>query len=66
LEIRLVDGELFVDAYWPNGCRLIAEGPDRFRLQSTSRRVTFNCQSPGKSGWLTYAYGGDEYHYDRR
>jgi hypothetical protein len=66
LEIRLVDGELFVDDYWPNGCRLIPEGPAQFRLQSTNRRVIFNTQSQTESCGLMYAYGGDVYQYDKR
>ena len=65
LEIRLVHGELIVDAYWPNGCRLIPEGPGRFRLQSTNRRIVFDCQTQQKPCVLAYAYGGEEHHYDR-
>ena len=65
LEIRLVDGELIINSYWPNGCRLIPEGPDRFRLQSTNRRVAFNAQPQAESGWLIYTHGGRAYHYDK-
>ncbi|HEX9438722.1 MAG TPA: hypothetical protein VF909_03525 [Roseiflexaceae bacterium] len=65
LEIRLVDGELIINSYWPNGCRMIPEGPARFRLQSTNRRVAFNAQPHAKPGWLIYTYGGHAYHYDK-
>jgi thymidylate kinase len=65
LEIRLVDGALIINAYWPNGCRLIPEGPARFRLQSTNRRVVFNTRTEVRPGELTYTYGGDAHHYDK-
>ena len=64
LEIRLVDHALWVDRYWPNGCRLVAEGAGRFRLQSTSQRITFAPQA-GEPRWLTYIHGGREDLYDR-
>jgi hypothetical protein len=65
LEIRLIDGQLIINAYWPNGCRLIPEGPAQFRLQSTNRRVAFSTQAEVRPGGLTYTYGGDAHHYDR-
>jgi thymidylate kinase len=65
LEIRLVDGALIVNTYWPNGCRLLPEGPAQFRLQSTNRRVTFDTQPQREPSGLTYAYGGGAYHYDK-
>jgi hypothetical protein len=66
LEIRLVDGELVVDAYWPNGCRLIPEGPAQFRLQSTNRRLIFDHQPQGEPSGLTYVYGGNEHQYEKQ
>lgn len=65
LEIRLVDNALLINHYWPNGCRLLAEGAERFRLQSTNRHVTFDPQELIKPEWLAYTYGGREYWYDR-
>jgi hypothetical protein len=65
LEIRLIDNELLITRYWPNGCRLIAGGAGRFRLQSTNRHITFDTQAPEKPGWLAYTYGGREYFCDR-
>ena len=65
LEIRLVEDALVIDAYWPNGCRLIPEGPDQFRLQSTNRRVAFPSQSLAGPRSLTYTYGGRTHHYDK-
>lgn len=65
LEIRLVNNELLINHYWPNGCRLMAEGNERFRLQSTNRHVTFDTQASMEPRWLVYTYGGREYWYDR-
>lgn len=65
LEIRLVDGELVVNTYWPNGCRLIPEGPAQFRLQSTNRRVRFIAQPLAESHRLAYTFGGNTYYYDK-
>ncbi len=65
LEIRLIDNELMINSYWPNGCRLIPEGVARFRLQSTNRRITFEPQPPLIPRWLAYTYDGREYFYDK-
>lgn len=65
LEIRLVDNTLQINCYWPNGCRLSAEGIGRFRLQSTSHYITFPPQETMQPEWLVYTHGGREYWYDR-
>ena len=64
LEIRLVDHTLWVDRYWPNGCRLVAESAARFRLQSTSQRISFDPPA-GEPRWLTYSHSGREDLYNR-
>ena len=65
VEIRLAGDALVIDAYWPNGCRLIPEAPGKFRLQSTNRRVIFTGQPLAGPGRLAYIYGGNMHYYDK-
>jgi hypothetical protein len=65
LEIRLDAGGLVINTYWPNGCRLIPEGPTEFRLQSTNRRVAFETQPHVAPRSLTYTHSGQVHHYDK-
>lgn len=54
LEISLVGDELFVNAYWPAGARLLPEGGTRFHLDGTNHHVIFEMQADGLPYGLTY------------
>lgn len=41
ITVELIDGKLKVNAYWPNGCNLVAESAALFRLENTSHRIRF-------------------------
>jgi hypothetical protein len=57
LEISLVGGELFVNAYWPAGARLLPEEQASFRLEGTNRHIAFDIGEDGQPIGLTYYYG---------
>jgi thymidylate kinase len=65
LMVRLIDGALFVNAYWPSGCRLVPESDTCFRLEDTSRLIDFDCSDHGDVQGLIYTYGGSSDHYEK-
>lgn len=65
LVVSVRDGGLHIDAYWPAGCRLIPEAPDRFRLENTSRVVHFHRGGDAIDGFV-YAYRDRDRWYDKR
>lgn len=65
LTVNVEDGLLQVDSYWPGGAVLVPEGPDRFRLQATSRAITFERDAAGRVTALRYLIRRREYSYRR-
>jgi thymidylate kinase len=65
LVISLVDGALWINTYWPNGCPLIPESITQFRLQNISHRIEFEKRPHGPPRWLTYDNCGNVYRYER-
>ncbi|MEZ4615411.1 MAG: hypothetical protein R2867_07840 [Caldilineaceae bacterium] len=61
--ITLLKGELWVDLYWPNGCRLVAENQYSFQLADTSHRLIFTELTAESKRCLYYHYGGKSYTY---
>lgn len=41
ISVSIKNDGLWVDLYWPNGCRLVSEGEGVFRLQNTSHWLAF-------------------------
>lgn len=65
LMVCLIDGALFVNAYWPNGCRLVPESDTRFRLEDTNRLINFDCSDHGDVQGLVYTYGESSDNYEK-
>lgn len=63
LTIRCIGDALFVDAYWPKGCPLVAVNETTFQLQNTSHRIEFHAPVPDGSQEFTYHYCGHDYRY---
>lgn len=64
LSVTLRDGRLHIDTYWPAGCPLLSEAPDRFRLANTSHVVHFR-RLDGAVAGLIYTYPGTERWYEK-
>lgn len=63
LTVSVKDSELWVDPYWPNGCRLVAEAMHTFRLQDTSHWIQFVEPTIDNPRRLTYHHCGRRYRY---
>lgn len=48
VEISLKQSSLFATLYWPEGCTLLLEEDDLFRLQATNRMVRFRRDDLGR------------------
>jgi hypothetical protein len=66
LTVRFVDGELFVDSYWPTGARLLAEGDSRFYLEGTNRYINFTLSEDGQASGLIYSYATTSLRYRKK
>jgi hypothetical protein len=66
LHIKLVDSDLFIDVYWPNGCRLIAQSGSRFILEATNQYLDFKSPQPDLDAGLSYVIGNKQYRYTKR
>lgn len=65
LDISLHDNGLFVNTYWPNGTALLPESDQRFRLQSTNRRIEFDPPRDNTCYGLMYVLHGAQHRYDK-
>jgi adenylate kinase family enzyme len=65
LEVRLAGDELFVNTYWPNGCRLVPETSWRFNLHGTNCYIEFDNGSNRGISRLIYMHGGKEHLYQK-
>ena len=65
LIITLVEGKLWIDHYWPNGCRLVAKNPRDFQLEDTSHWIEFVELDPKPGMQLCYHYRGKLYTYHK-
>ena len=65
LYISVRNDGLFVNTYWPNGTRLVAESPTRFRLEATNRRIEFAVHDQCTVDGLIYWIGNTPYRYRR-
>jgi hypothetical protein len=65
LVVRLEDGFLAINRFWPAGCRLIPEGGRRFRLQAASREIIFDVDADGQVLGLTYVLPNARHWYRR-
>jgi hypothetical protein len=54
ITIKVTNGGLYANLYWPSGSSLIAEQEDFFRLQSTSRTVKFHRNGAGTVDGFAY------------
>lgn len=63
LEIQLIDNALYVNAYWPKGCRLVPEGEAMFRLQATNEWLEFGAVDNRLRRELVYWKQGQSYCY---
>ena len=63
LTIRRMGDSLFVDAYWPKGCPLVAVSETTFQLQDTSHRIEFQLPVPDSPQEFAYHYRGSSYRY---
>lgn len=65
LTIRQVDGALWVDLYWPNGCRLVPVNASTLQLEDTSHwlEAADPIHTPGAR--LHYHYRGKIYVYQK-
>lgn len=58
LTITLNENALWVDLYWPNGCRLVAEDEHTFQLEDTSHRLVFIEPLASPNRCVHYYYRG--------
>lgn len=65
LIIEFKDTVLKVNAYWPKGCELVAEGDDQFRLKDTSHHLRFERFQDGIPQRLAYHNQSGVYRYRR-
>jgi thymidylate kinase len=65
IEITLADDQLWINRYWPTGCRLVYERAATYRLQGTSQHIEFGSAESDTPPWLVYRYGNREEWYDR-
>jgi hypothetical protein len=63
LIVRLEDGFLTINRFWPAGCRLIPEETGRFRLQAASREIVFDMDANGRVLGLTYVLPNATHRY---
>jgi hypothetical protein len=63
LIVRLEDGFLTINRFWPAGCRLIPEGHNAFRLQAASREIIFEVNDEGDVTGVTYVLPDETRRY---
>lgn len=63
LNVTLKGPNLWVDTYWPEGCRLHALNATDFQLQDTSHYLLFEFSPEEEISGLTYRIGAKEYGY---
>jgi adenylate kinase family enzyme len=65
IQITLAEEQLWINRYWPSGCRLVYERAATYRLQGTSQHIEFGSAGDHMPSWLVYRYGNQEEWFDR-
>ena len=63
MQVTLKESDLWVDTYWPDGCRLHSLNTTNFQLQDTSHYLLFEISPEEEIRGLTYRIGAKEYGY---
>lgn len=66
LQVTLPGQDLWVDTYWPDGCRLVAQTATKFQSQDTNYYLIFDISPGEKVDGLTFVMGNKEYSYVKR
>lgn len=66
LQVTLPGEDLWVDTYWPDGCRLVALNSTKFQLQDTNYYLVFDQKYGGPVKGLTFIIGSKEHAYVKR